>query len=346
MAAVDLIAVQPLVGLADYASEHAFAAHHRRLAARAAALRRGGGVPALAVWPEMVGTFLAVADHLGAVGDATTTDVALRRVALRVAPALLRTMLRGRTTSTTRAFLAAVAPQVWERMHRTFADIARDHDLWVVSGSALLPRNALGDRSPVFAPLRGPDGARVFNTSFTFAPDGRCVGVTRKVNLVPTQEDVLDLSAGDVADLGVVPTPFGPLGTLICYDGFAEPHTNTEREPGWTRCLPVLDRLGAAVVAQPSANAWPWDSPWFFNDTARGEHQLRSEQWFAEGSAAELPQAVSIRWVVNPQLVGQVLDNTFEAPSLILERTPDGVAVRARAADPRAEDILVVAADG
>ena len=290
----------------------------------------------------MLGTFLAVLDHVEQVRDAATTDDALRRVALRTLPALARTMVRGRTRSTTRGFLTATAGRTWETLHQTFGGIARDFGLWVVSGSALLPRNALGDRSPVFAPPPGQAGSRVYNTSFTFDPTGRCVDVVRKVNLVPTQEDVLDLSPGRLSDLDVVQTPFGVLGTVICYDGFREPHTSGE--PGWARCLPVLDQLGAQVVAQPSANAWAWDAPWYFNDAASGEHQLRSEQWFAEGSAAELPGLVNVRYVVNPQLVGRVFDNVFEAPSLILERTPNGTAVRARAADPRGEDVLHVRA--
>jgi len=183
-----------------------------------------------------------------------------------------------------------------------------------------------------------PRSAAVFNTSCTFAPDGRLAGVTRKVNLVPTQEDLLGLRPAPVGELGVLDTDVGRLGTVICYDGFHEAHT--EGEPGFVRCAPVLDALGAEVVAQPSANAWAWDGPWVFN--APGEHQSRSQQWFAEGMARELEELGSVRYVVNPQLVGQVLDNHFEAPSLILGRGPAGVEVLARAADPHAEDVLHV----
>lgn len=68
-----------------------------------------------------------------------------------------------------------------------------------------------------------------------------------------------------------------------------------------------MDELGADVVAQPS--------------------QLRTLR--------------RVRYAVNPQLVGRFFDNTFEAPSLILERTGDGeVRVLAQAVDPRAEDVL------
>jgi predicted amidohydrolase len=217
----------------------------------------------------------------------------------------------------------------------TFSGIARDFGLWVVAGSAMLPRNRLGEDSADFVPL----DARVYNTSYTFAPDGRCAAVTRKVNLVPTQEDVLHLSSGRPEELRVVDTPFGRLGTLICYDGFHEAHTSGE--PGFCPIGPVLDALGADVLAQPSANAWPWDAPWAFN--APGEHQLRREQWFNEGLYTQLRSLSRVRYAVNPQLVGAFFENIFEAPSLILERVrPGEVRVLAQAADPRAEDVLHV----
>jgi predicted amidohydrolase len=162
------------------------------------------------------------------------------------------------------------------------------------------------------------------------------VSTTRKVNLVPTQEDVLGLRAASKDELTVVDTGLGRLGTLVCYDGFREAHT--AGEPGFVPCAPVLDALGAEVVAQPSANAWAWEAPWVFNEP--GEHQLRSEQWFSEGMARQLPELRSVRYVVNPQLVGDVLDNHFEAPSLILERRDAEAVVLAAAAEAQAEDVV------
>ena len=342
MGQVELFAVQPRVSIADYASEAAFTAKHRELAARIDALRERDAAgrplhPALAVWPEYVGTFLGLMGQVERVRGCATADQAMTRIALRRLPALLGVLARHRTMDVKPALFTLIAPAVHAAMHRTFSGIARDFGLWVVAGSALLPRNALGDGSPAFRPLPGREGTRTYNTSFTFSPDGRCVRVTRKVNLVPTQEDVLNLAAASSDELGVDATPFGNLGTAICYDGFDEAHTSAE--PGFTPCGAVLDRLGADVVAQPSANAWAWDAPWAFNEP--GEHLLRREQWFAEGFAKHLASLHRVRYVVNPQLVGEVLDNTFEAPSLILERAEDGVRVIAQAADHRAEEIVM-----
>ncbi|MHB8247160.1 MAG: nitrilase-related carbon-nitrogen hydrolase [Acidimicrobiales bacterium] len=332
MPEVDFFAVQPRITLADYESVGTFSRKHRRLAEQVAEMRSSKAVPALVVWPEMVGAFLGLVGVAELARGCGSTEAAMRKIALRMLPQLVATALRHRVVATRRLVLTALAPKVWDAYRSTFSDIARDFDLWVVAGSALLPRNALGDDSASFR----PSDARVFNTSLTFAPSGRVVAATRKVNLVPTQEDLLGLSAGAAEDLSVVETPFGSLGTLICYDGFVEPHTS--HEPSFTPCGPMLDRLGAVVVAQPSANAWAWEEPWEFNEP--GETLLRSEQWFAEGFAAQLGSLASVRWCVNPQLVGSVLDNTFEAPSLILERSGDDVRVIARAADPRCEEIV------
>lgn len=321
MPTVDLFAVQPRVSIDEYLTEEAFAAHHRALAERIAGMRTSPH--ALAVWPEEVATFLVLVGQGAVVNDCTTTSQALRRIVTRRMPRLLATLLRHRTVRVTPAVLTMLAPRAHDVYVRTFGDIARDFGLWVVAGSGLFPRAGT---------------ARVYNTSYMFDPDGQIVGVTRKVNLVPTQEDVLGLTSGSPDDLGVVETPFGRVGTLICYDGFREPHTS--REPRWVQCAPVLDRLGATIVAQPSANAWPWDGPWAFNEP--GETLLRREQWFVEGFARQMRDLVNVRYAVNPQLVGTVLDNVFEAPSLILG---PGGQVLAEARDPRAEDVLHVRVD-
>ncbi len=335
---VELFAVQPRVSLEDYASEEAFAERHRALARRIDQLRARDSsgrflYPALAVWPEMIGAPLGIMGHLRRVRSSRTTQAAMFRVAVAEALGLASAALRHLPSSLEECLYVATAARVHGAMWRTFSGIARDFGLWVVGGSALLPRNRLGADTADFVPVN----ARTYNTSYTFSPEGRCVAVTRKVNLVPTQEDVVRLSPGRPEELAVVPTPFGQLGTLICYDGFREPHTS--QEPSFVPAAHLLDALGADIIAQPSANAWPWDGPWAFN--APGENQLRREQWFTEGLYTQLAALRRVRYAVNPQLVGSFFENVFEAPSLIFERVRDGeVRILAQSADPRAEDIL------
>lgn len=334
---VDLAACQVHVTADDYASSQAFGRVLERMGARLAAARRSEHC--LVVFPEMIGAFLPLAGRLDRVRGAATTDAALTRIALRSLPSIARAMWRGGTWSTQVGFFLAASEEVRAIYREAFSSFASRHRCWVVAGSAILPRNAHGDLSDAFAPQEG----KVYNTSYTFAPDGRQVGCTRKVNLVPTLEDVLGLTPGRADELEAVDTPFGRFGTLICYDGFNEPHTSSE--PGFCTLTRRLDEQQCVIVAQPAANPWPWDEGWVFADP--GERKLRKEQWLDEGLHAQLAseRLEHLRFGVTPQLLGGVFDNRFDGRSLILERRADRVYILAEAAradaSPESEEVLL-----
>ncbi|MFT3774472.1 MAG: nitrilase-related carbon-nitrogen hydrolase [Minicystis sp.] len=291
----------------------------------------------------MIGAFLPLVDHAEAARGAHTTDAALARVALRSLPSLLGAMARHFTASLKVAFLLATAPDVWRFYRGAFSRFARAHRCWVVAGSALLPKNLHGDRANRFEPEDG----RVYNTSFTFAPDGAQVGCVRKVNLVPTLEDVLGLTPGRADELTPVSTPFGKVGTLVCYDGFQIAHTH--HEPGFRPLAARYDAAGCSILAQPAANPWSWEGPWIFADP--GERKLRREQWIDEGLFAQLGSGAyaHVRHAVTAQLLGRVFDNHFDGQSHILARTADGARIVAEAkradASPEAEEVVIHAAD-
>ncbi len=345
---IEIAACQVHVTVEDYASEDSFVAMLERVGerldrARARDARGGFAHACLAVFPEMIGTFLPIAGRERLVRGARSTDAALTRVALRSLPAVIGAMRAGAVWSPKVGFLLAAAPEVRRIYRSAFAAFARRHQAWVVAGSALLPKNRLGDTAEAF---EAEDG-RVYNTSYAFAPDGRHVGATRKVNLVPTLEDELGLSPGDPAEVAPIEAPFGRVATLICYDGFLVPHT--EREPGFTRLMGACDARGASVIAHPAANPWAWGERWVFADD--GERQLRSEQWRSEGIEAQLGSGrfESVRYAVTAHLLGDVLDNHFEGRSQILERTPSGAraiaeARRADASRP-SEEVVLAAVD-
>lgn len=300
--------------------------------------------PCLAVFPEMIGTFLPIAGQASLIERARTTDQALTLVALRTFPNVVRAMLKHRTASLNAGFLLSVAPFV-RRVYRTaFSNFARKHQCWVVAGSALLPKNTHGDLAEPFE----AQNAQIYNTSYAFDPEGRAISATRKVNLVPTLEDSLGLSPGRPEDIEPFETSFGRVSTLICYDGFHIPHTKSE--PSFTRLAARCDAQRTSIIAQPAANPWPWEDPWIFADP--GETQLRHEQWCSEGLFSQLDhgQFEHLRFAVVPQLLGTVLDNRFDGRSHILERHPSsGVrmakeAVHAHAA-PHAEEVIVHTVD-
>ena len=83
---------------------------------------------------------------------------------------------------------------------------AAENHLWVVGGS-----------------IPELDGGRVYNTSYVFAPDGRCTARHRKMHLFDIDVDGGQrfresdtLTAGD--DVTVFDTPWGKMGLCICFD--------------------------------------------------------------------------------------------------------------------------------
>jgi len=247
---------------------------------------------------------------------------------------LSRELLDNFLAADTSLFVTVPEPTAIENTYRfvrgAFARFEAAHECWVIAGSALLPRAADGGDAPprstspndaaAAAVAVAAGDARLYNTSYAFAPDGRWAGVTRKVNLVPTLEDAagLGLAAGTVGELKPMETPFARVGTLVCYDGFRVAHTR--REPAFRAVAPHLDALGCTVLAQPAANPWAWEGRWVFAEA--GETQLRREQWMNEGLFGQLGRGRwrNVRFAVTAHLVGRVLDRHFEGRSQIFER--------------------------
>ncbi|PSR23165.1 MAG: hypothetical protein C7B45_04120 [Sulfobacillus acidophilus] len=314
MMLVDLFCVQPYMRPHDYYTPEAFQHRVARYFSQADAMRQTHR-PALIVFPEDIATFLLMAGHQDTLAGTHTMDAAFRAIGQKKFLALLGTMGRFQTLSMRRAFFTLGAAQVWRIWYTSMAELARQYHMTVVAGSALLPDN----RWPYPTHQYQPKNSRIYNLSITIDPKGDIIYYTRKVNLVPTQEDQLDLTPGSLTDaqrIVFLPTTQIPLATAICYDGFCRPHT--DQEPDFVNVLEALDRQGAKLVAQPSANPWWWNEPWPLERT--GQSRLRSVQWDEEGSLAALQQCQNIEIIVNPQLQLEFLDLHFDGQSRILAR--------------------------
>jgi predicted amidohydrolase len=341
--AIELIAVQPYLRLEDYRSGDAFAAKIAALTQKIADARardaRGEFLhPALVVFPEHIGTFLSIADYGDLAADGDSVDTILRRVVLGHPWRFLASLVAHRTLSPSAAVLLAESAKMHRIYRGAFRSAALRLNATVVAGSIILPDNADDLDADVLRPL----DSRLYNLSYTFAPDGRCVNVTRKVNLVPTLEDTLPLVAGAADAISPIPSPCGRIGVMICYDGFCEPHT--EREPAFCALGPRLAAAGVEIVAQPSANPWPWNERWVF--CADGESQLRREQWLREGLFSQLPAMRGVRYAVNPQLIADLMGTRFDGRSYIFARDADGAttivaAAHADALGPSSEEIVI-----
>jgi predicted amidohydrolase len=274
---IELIAVQPYMQLADYRTVDAFDAKIAGLTDLIAAARERDAhgrfrVPALVVFPEHIGTFLSIAGYGDLAAEGDDVDAVLRRVVLRHPLRFLASLVSHRTRSPSAAVLLMESGKMHHAYRRAFQDAARRLEATVVAGSIILPENAAG----LDADELHPAGNRLYNLSYTFAPDGRCVNVTRKVNLVPTLEDTLPLTPGCADDLTAIASPCGRVGVMICYDGFREPHTEDEPRSGGTSRRGVGHR---PALGEPGRGA-------ALGLLRSSEDRLRREQWLREGSLA------------------------------------------------------------
>lgn len=147
------------------------------------------------------------------------------------------------------------------------AAMSRRHGLYVVSG--------LTERA----------GDKIHNAAVMIGPDGRLLHHHRKINIVSDVEGWY--SIGD--RLGVVHTPLGCVGMLICADSFMRANNH------------ALARMGAQVILSPSAWAVPPD-----HDNARTPY---GQEWMAAyGDITELYD-LSIVGVSN---VGQVTSGAWK----------------------------------
>lgn len=331
---MDLFAVQPYMTLSDYASEDAFFHHMDRLLNAMEDLRRAE--PAVVVLPEDLATFLALLGSPPGVREQETLDAAFLLIGRAQAGPLVRVMFGRRTFRLPVAFFHLAAERVYGAWYRTMSQLARAHRVTLVSGSALLPDNRLGYGGERFE----AQGRHVYNTCLTFGPEGQVLSVSRKRNLVPTQEDRLYLSRGP--ELPPAPVPVGQhrLGIAICYDAFAKPHTS--HEPGFDPVVPKLAAQGVDIIAQPSANPWPWSAPWVFRQGK--DHRSRREQWQQEGLWESMRREPSIRAGINPQLLAALFDTHFDGQSAIYVREGDTVLPVVEAAQgeasPDAETVI------
>jgi predicted amidohydrolase len=322
MTDVALIAVQLEVDAAVLASGDAYRAHIDDAAA-CAVEEAGSAAQRFIVFPELAGHLALLATAPPQAHKSKTLSAALAAAAVRRPLEVLRGVVSSRTLAPKHAVLAALAPDGERYWRSVFGPLARRHDAWVVAGSH----------------LRLSPAGDLTNASMLFAPDGKCVAVTDKVNLVPGMEDGakggLGLARGELDKLPIVETPMGRVCTLICYDGFSEPHTSLER---FVAIAPVIAEKGGVVIAaNPAANPWRWEEPWppegldaacgaIVGNRLERAAGSRAAQWAREGLPASMRTGFA-RFGVTAHLVGGVLDLRFDGCSEVLE----GERVLARA---------------
>lgn len=297
------IAVQPRWAATDFFTARAFRAWLRSQL-EAARPHLAPDRPNLVVLTELNGLPL-VLRGAGWAARLGTFERAAAALFLARLPAALPVLLRERV-SPIRALQLAASSENARLYLETCRDLAREYGVYLCSGSAPMPRYALGKGSKEVSRAPGI----LTNQTALFGPQGDLIGVADKIHLTPAEEaGGVDLSPGELPELRVFPTPVGDLGVAISLDAFR------------ADVISRLEEGGCTVLLQPDANAAPWTA---LEGLPPDPADVRDQPvaWL-ESSWAVTTGGKSIRYAVNPMVVGNLLDLTFDGQSAITGRAED-----------------------
>jgi nitrilase len=160
------------------------------------------------------------------------------------------------------ALFAREAVEIPGPAERRLGEIAREHELWLVTG--------VTERDPARP-------GTLYNTLLYHSPEGELALKHRK--LVPTNHERLVWGPGDGSGLETIETPLGRIGGLICWENYMplarfalyesgiELYIASTADDGdaWQSTLVHIARESRAFVIAPShfqrASAYPTDFP-------------------------------------------------------------------------------------
>ncbi len=319
----NLLGVQPWMVAADYASQSSL---RDKLASYLEIASGHGwlGPRTIVVWPEYIGTWLAVTETAAAAIRARTLSGAMRALALRHFPGLLRAFLvTPEQDRLAGAIFRTRAQAMAHHYQAVFSGLAREYAVTMVAGSTVLPSPEVVDGG-----VTAGDGP-LYGTTAVFGPDGRAYpDLVRKA--FPIGSELSFMTPGSVEDLPAFETPAGRLGVLICADSW------------YPASYRRLEALGVALVAVPSyiATAGAWDRPWRGYDGAPAPNdvdpadvgRLTEAQAWKKYALAGRMAGSGARAATNVFLSGALWDLGAEGGSLMV--TADGTAVQAESGGP------------
>lgn len=241
-------------------------------------------------------------------------------------PAALPIMLRERV-SPIRALGLARSEVSTAIYLRACQRLAREYGVYLVCGSAPTAQYVRRGRR-----LQRASSA-LDNQTHLFDPSGQLIGCASKVYLTHDEEKggldlSLSLSPAPLHNLRVFPTPAGDLGAAISLDAFKND------------VIAHLAAQGCTVLLQPDANASPWTAP---EGLPPDPKHLRDqpEAWLE--SSWQVTASSRIPYAVNPMVVGNLLDMTFDGQSAITGPSSESKAVRSYVmTSPRAGSLALM----
>jgi hypothetical protein len=304
----------------------------------------------LVVLAEDIGLPAAFIGSRGALGrQASAADAAFLALAAGYEPVIVAYLDRFPGVSFNRVVTLAIADTMARAFFGTYPALAREYGVYL-SACTLLPRvrsstdpadlALLADPDlPSVAAVWVPEDENVYNVCYVWDPEGREVGVTRKVNLTPVEQALLDLSPAPLAEVEAIELPFGSVGIAISLDAFIPSYVQH------------LHDQGVEIVLQNDANAQPWVAYQERSDhlgpPPSSEPIWQAEEW--EDSTIRMMKVrewPGLRYNVCPMMVGNLFDLAFDGQSSITMRDPaaddpDAPAWKAYVGNPAPHDEFV-----
>ncbi|MFT2719939.1 nitrilase-related carbon-nitrogen hydrolase [Deinococcus sp. A31D244] len=292
---VRAVAVQPRWHAHDFTDADAFR-RWMRAQLESARPHLSADHPTLVVLTELNGLPLVLRGGGWALRLRTFERVALALFLARL-PRTLPILLRERVSPIRALQLAGIDENTALYLH-TCRDLAREYGVYLCCGSAPTPRYHLRGHHLTRAP------GILTNQTVLLDPSGDLIGVTDKVHLTPDEQaGGVDLTPGDLREMRVFPTPAGNLGVAISLDAFRPDVIGT------------LEAQGCTVLLQPDANGSPWTAK---EGLPPDPAHIRDQPiaWL-ESSWQVTSTSAQIRYAVNPMVVGNLLNLTFDGQSAI-----------------------------
>ncbi|HUG34786.1 MAG TPA: nitrilase-related carbon-nitrogen hydrolase, partial [Anaerolineales bacterium] len=242
----NLLGVEPYMIPQDYASKESFF-NKLNGCLLAAQRQKWLNKKTIVVFPEFIGTWLALAGEGDQIFRALTINAAERAMVLsnplRFIANLLASREKGRAEA---AFFRMKANQMVEIYQDVFSRLAQEYAVTIVAGSIVLPPLQISGRQLILT------GGSLHNTCIVYQPDGMPYPKPILKNF-PTAKELTFIAPAQVLDIPAFDTPAGRLGVLICADSW------------FPQAYVPLKEQGIDLLAVPSYGGFAvqtWDQPW------------------------------------------------------------------------------------
>lgn len=199
-----------------------------------------------------------------------------------------------RKVNIVQGLMLSQAPENMQLYLRTCAELAKQHNTYLLCGSSVHPRlEEKGGKVQIAAP-------ELYNQAVLIGPQGKVLGSWDKVHLT-ADEYPLGMVDGKLEDLITVSTPVGDIGVATSLDAFRED------------VVKKLEATGTTVFLQPDANATEWSGTEQGTSTKRPQ----PEAWL-DSSWKVVQDSKTIQYAVNPMVVGNLFDVSFDGQTAII----------------------------